>query len=603
MDHYDSKNKWNKDLQIPNYMKTKPRGASNINTKSTSTNKTRSQSAANASNKKNTSNVKRNSSSTTTYKKYTNTTTTQRKNVSHNNPTPKPNKKKKRKKRINRRLGYLTAAIFIILIIAIVVVFIPKENKDTPHNNINVENSSATFADGITINGISIEGKTRSEAKKLVEGVIEEQLSKIQITVQKGNNSWPIFYQDLSISTNLDKILDDAIKVHKSNDNLEFSVEYTVDRSALQSWIVANLEQQINTDAINPYAKAQLDENNKPVFEFYEGTAGIKMNVLDSVDTIASLIEAGKFQSSFDVKYDEIAPQYSMEYVKENTEFIAQYTTTFSSSRDEVTQNRVFNIQKASDIINGIVVLPDVEWSFNDTEGPRTFELGWKGANGISGGDTYTIQAGGGICQVSTTLYNALLCGDIEITERRKHSIPSSYVEKGLDATVDTSGIDLKFRNDTQAPLYIFSYLSQNPKSSRRMDITVMLYGKPLEDGVTYKTRGVIVEQAPLDEMPVYKEDPNIPVGYQVTTTEARDRIIADAFQDKYVNGELVEENYLHTDTYRGNVAKISIGTGDPALVSVPEGAEPIPTTDPEFTNPGSITQDNWSDIIPEIIE
>jgi len=598
MDRYDSDHKWNKDLEIPNYMKTKSRSASNNNVRNTSTYRPKSSNTAKPS-----THIKGNSKSSSAQKIYKNTTTTQRKSGSSNNTgttTKSIQKKKKKKKRTNRRLGYLTAAIFVVFIIAMLVVFIPKNNERNTNSDFSVENSSAKFADGIVINGVSVEGKTQSEAKKVVEKALEEQLSQIQITLKIGSNSWPISYPDLKISTNLDKTLNNAIKVKNSNDDLVFSVEYTVDRNALQSWISSNLEQEINAEAINPYATATLDENHKPVFEFHDGTAGRKMNVSATVDDIAALIEAGHFQKSVDVKYDEIAPDYSLEYIKQNTEFIAQYTTTFSNAKDEVTQNRVFNIKKASDIINGIVVLPGVEWSFNDTEGPRTYELGWKGANGISGGDTYTIQAGGGICQVSTTLYNALLCGDIEITERRKHSIPSSYVEKGLDATVDTSGIDLKFRNDTQAPLYIFSYLSQNPKSSRRMDITVMIYGTPLEEGVTYKTRGVIVEQAPLDEMPVYKEDPNIPIGYQLTTTAPRDRIIADAFQDKYVNGKLVEENYLYTDTYRGNIAKISIGTGDPALVPIPDGAEPV---SPVNSSDAPSNDTSWSDIIPEITE
>jgi vancomycin resistance protein YoaR len=261
----------------------------------------------------------------------------------------------------------------------------------------------------------------------------------------------------------------------------------------------------------------------------------------------------------------------TLAFLQENTKRISSFTTRFpTSSSDEVVQNRVFNIKKATARINCYVVQPDEEWSFNDWVGPRTKETGWKEANGISGGKEYTLQAGGGICQVSTTLYNALLSGNIPVTDRTAHSIPSTYVDKGLDATVDTSGIDLKFKNDTGAPIYIFVYITPDSSSSRYLNITVSLYGKPLPEGVTYKPRSEVTETIPRHEI-VYVDDAAIPVGYQLEKVKAHDGYKAKAYVDKYVNGKLEESIYLYEDKYRGNNAEVHIGTGDPLTVPFPK--------------------------------
>ncbi|HBU13224.1 MAG TPA: vanomycin resistance protein VanB, partial [Clostridiales bacterium] len=99
------------------------------------------------------------------------------------------------------------------------------------------------------------------------------------------------------------------------------------------------------------------------------------------------------------------------------------------------------NIWKMSDIINGVKVEPGETWSINEEAGPRTYNLGWQGAPGISDGE-YKEEAGGGICQVSSTLYNAVLRAELEIVERKHHSWPLDYIDGGLDATISTGAPD-----------------------------------------------------------------------------------------------------------------------------------------------------------------
>ena len=306
------------------------------------------------------------------------------------------------------------------------------------------------------------------------------------------------------------------------------------------------------------------------------------MDVSATADAVQAALAARDFQSQIAPVMKQSAPTMTAEYIKENTKRIATYTTRFRDSESvETIANRVFNITKAVGIINACVVEPGAEWSFNESVGKRTVDGGWKEANGITGGKEYSLQAGGGICQVSTTLYNALLRANIEVTDRKAHSIPSDYVDKGLDATVDSAGIDLKFINDTGAPLYIFAYIKADSENKRYSKVTVSLYGKPLPEGVSYECRSEVTETNERTDTHFTYSD-SIPEGYELTTVTRHDGYTAEVYRDKYVNGEVEDSTLLYTDKYRGNVAEITIGTGDPATVSVPDGAKKSSSTENE---------------------
>jgi vancomycin resistance protein YoaR len=319
-----------------------------------------------------------------------------------------------------------------------------------------------------------------------------------------------------------------------------------------------------------------LSEGNVQSFAFHPGQNGVSLDSQAMAAAIMQRLAEGEFAFEMQPITTEVSPTFSEQEIQDYTKRIATFTTRFRNSTSmQIIKNRVFNIQKAADIINCMTVEPGSEWSFNTFVGLRTAEGGWKEANGISGGKEYTLQVGGGICQVSTTLYNALLRANIKITDRRAHSIPSDYVDKGLDATVDSGGIDLKFQNDTGYPLYVFAYLKPDPEDSRYATITVSLYGKPLSGGVTYQPRSEISEVIPRD-VPAYTEDPNIPSGYQLETVARHDGFVAEVYLDKYVNGAFESSTHLYRDKYRGNVAEISLGTGDPAITGIPENAVPV---------------------------
>jgi len=148
-------------------------------------------------------------------------------------------------------------------------------------------------------------------------------------------------------------------------------------------------------------------------------------------------------------------------------------------------------------------------------------------------------------------------------------------VDKGLDATVDSiTNIDLKFRNDTGAPIYLYAYIDDVPDTKYKT-ITFEIYGKSLPDGVTYKTRSEIKETIRRKDVN-YTDDDTIPRGYKLVTLEARNGYVVEAYQDKYVNGVLESSELLYTDTYKGNAEEARRGTASPKYYAPPEGAVPI---------------------------
>ncbi len=181
----------------------------------------------------------------------------------------------------------------------------------------------------------------------------------------------------------------------------------------------------------------------------------------------------------------------TVEELKQNTVQKGSFFTSYSAN-----EYRCSNIRLAVKSLNGVTVQAGEKFSFNEIVGPRTVERGYKTAKVISNG-VYVDGVGGGVCQVSTTLYNALLLSEL-VPSACQHSLVSSYVEAGFDAMVSDSGADLTFVNDTGAPLYISA--STDSKKNR---VTFTVFGKPN----SYKvTRESVFERTEFDTVEIIDE-------------------------------------------------------------------------------------------------
>lgn len=499
-------------------------------------------------------------------------------------------KKRKRKKSGSGALKWIALAAAALICVIIIVSIANSGGADAVADMDKLMQTGKRFKAGVKLIGVDVSGMTPEEATGLVKNAAEKKLKTVAVTISSGENSWTLDSAAMGMGYDIADALADGLNFGRGEDDNtvvitdggvgEFDAKYTWDRGKIISALAA-MSQSINTEATAAYAEPVTDWSQEERFIYHAGEEGITLNEEATADAIEKALEQGEFVCTVEATVNAVLPGGNIDDLKAATSFIASYTTKFSARRDdEVKQNRKFNIQKAADIINGNTVQPGEEWSFNTVVGPRTYELGWKGANGISGGKEYTIQAGGGICQVSTTLYNALLCANMEIVDRRAHTIPSDYVPVGLDATVDTRGIDFVWKNNTDMPAYIFAKVENVEGSSSRNTITVYVYGKPLPEGVTYKSRNEIIEEASRQAEAIYTNDASIPTGYQLERVQGHKYYVAEAYQDKYVDGKLAESKLLYTDKYMGNPPEVSIGTGAPLA----SGQTPDPAWQPYGT-------------------
>ena len=207
-------------------------------------------------------------------------------------------------------------------------------------------------------------------------------------------------------------------------------------------------------------------------FTYTDGKNGRSINMEAVIDSIINQMENGSY-SEIPAPVEAVGPALKLEDVKHQTQLIASWTSSYAS---HPAHDRIWNVAKLSGIINGVIIQPGEEWSINNMTGERTLSKGWLPAPGIDYGG-YTMQPGGGVCQISSTTYNAAIRAGLEITDSTHHSIISGYIPLGLDATISSPAPDLKIKNNYTTPVYIVSYLNPPEKN-----VTVEIYGPPVTD-------------------------------------------------------------------------------------------------------------------------
>jgi vancomycin resistance protein YoaR len=221
-----------------------------------------------------------------------------------------------------------------------------------------------------------------------------------------------------------------------------------------------------------------------------------------------------------------------------NFKRVSWYTTETTNNA-----NRNTNIDLASKAINGHVVKPGEVFSFNETTGKRTEEKGYKEAIAISGGQAVP-DIGGGVCQTSGTLFNAVARADLEIVYRSPHAWPSSYVQKGMDATVNWPDLDFKFRNNKNTPIFIISYYNDRK-------ITVEIYGMSLGDGVSIDLKSEVVKTIRPPSDVKYVQNPNLAPGTSKETIDSRTGYVVDTYKVWYKDGQEFKREKLCTSNYK----------------------------------------------------
>ena len=270
-------------------------------------------------------------------------------------------------------------------------------------------------------------------------------------------------------------------------------------------------------------------------------------------------------------------PSIKADDVKANTKRLSTYTSIY---KDISTEDRITNITIMSGIVNGTAIRPGETWSINEAAGPRNATtartMGWAEAHGITNG-RYEDQFGGGVCQVSGTLYNAAIMAELTITERHTHSWPSTYVPEGLDATInypsgelDSPGTkDIKLTNPFDMPVYLVAYMDTEEET-----LTIEIYGPPLAHGYTVQFITIKVGSENAAPTEVHYGAATDPGGNAITegkSTKWVDSRNGQTWQvwKQYVDadGNVVRSEFFHEDSYRAFQGVVYWNAPDPLSV------------------------------------
>ena len=225
---------------------------------------------------------------------------------------------------------------------------------------------------------------------------------------------------------------------------------------------------------------------------------------------------------------------------------ISSYTTKYDASNI----NRSGNLKIAADKINGTVLMPGEEFSYNEVVGKRTIEEGYKNAKMYENGQVVDGLAGG-ICQISSTLYNAVLLANLEITERRNHSYTSSYVPAGRDATVVYGRQDFKFKNSRTYPIKIEANVANGIAEFK-------IHG--IKEEIEYEIKIIPVTTQTIPYETEYVPDPTLAPGQQVVTQAGHSGYKVTTYIEKRLAGAVISKDVLSNDTYKAMKTIVNVG-------------------------------------------
>ncbi|MCL6449334.1 MAG: VanW family protein [Armatimonadetes bacterium] len=413
-----------------------------------------------------------------------------------------------------------------------------------------------SISPGVRIGGIDVGGLSLSRAQALLEEKTLPDLTRGEVIVRCGDRNLIIPYRNVDLAVDCRQALQAALveggkggiaqrSLHSFTSRLRgrsYPLPVTFNEDKLKKEI-ERLAAQIDRAPVE--ARLSLVDDRLVLTPEQEGCRldreDLRQKVAGRLTSLsAEPVEAGIQPWKPALTARELAA------VKDE---LAVYATTFNPAD----RNRTQNLMLAAREIDGIILKPGEEFSFNQTVGERLTEKGYREAPVFVSGRVAT-DIGGGVCQVSSTLYNAVLLAGLTVTERKNHSRPVGYVPPGLDATVSYGSIDLKFKNTTGKPILITGRIQENR-------LLIRIFGRNEKPGrtVTLMTTGAQTLEPPVVTLP----DPNLPRGV-TKIVEPGYRGMQVTVYRLFKEGEkIIKKELISTDTYAPGTRIIRVGAAD----------------------------------------
>lgn len=422
-----------------------------------------------------------------------------------------------------------------------------------------------TIKTGVFAGEIDLSGKTAAEARAAIEGFIEEASQKEITLIAAGGKEVKVTAEDLGIIWENPELVSEALELGTHGNVIE---RYKILKDLEHEGAVFPIELSYDMQAINDILMdkcAKYDQKAVNVslkreggaFSVVAGQTGYLLDVEASIDSVYDyLTEEWDYEPcsiQLVIVVDE--PRGSAEELAQVTDVLGSFTTSYATSGS----SRSANVVNGCKLIDGVTLYPGEEFSTYEAVAPFSEANGYYMAASYMSGKVVD-SLGGGICQVSTTLYNAVLLAELEVTERHNHSMIVTYVRPSADAAIaESAGKDFCFVNNTEAPIYIEGITGSDKK------ITFNIYGKETRDPnrtVTYESE-VLETINPVNDQ-IYVAE-NQPIGY-IVSEGAHVGYKARLWKVVSENGVEVSRTQVNSSSYKitPRSATVGVATADP---------------------------------------
>ena len=349
------------------------------------------------------------------------------------------------------------------------------------------------FFYGVYVDDISLGGLTMEQASAKVKMAQEKLVHETYVRLYYEDSEIKLPLSSCQVSFDTDKVLAQAFSVGRqgteSSQNKSYLAQLPANPVKLHTAITVD-PAALQGDCVTFALSLEHGAQDAKILGF-DGTLpqgqqwitvpeikGLKVDFEKMWTMVDESFASGSF-AAVNVPVTMIEPEVTLDQLMAQRQVVASFSTKMSSD-----ENRITNIELACQAVNGYVLAPGATFSFNDVVGERSAKRGYKEAGVIMNGDRLDNGLGGGICQVSGTLFNAVIMSDMEIVTRFTHSYELSYLPRGRDCTVDYGHKDFVFKNNQSTPVILTMYVDKT-----NLQVFAQVYGQPLKDGMTIDIR------------------------------------------------------------------------------------------------------------------
>lgn len=453
-------------------------------------------------------------------------------------------RKYRRRTSVTVQKAWILSALAAAVIIYGAAALIRERGREVKGTQVSIETPDSTqmtavmetgLLGDVSVGNLKLSGLTMEQAAYRVR-----EAYSWDMRVLDGEES--VSLEDLA-GPRLEEILE-SIKQGDKDKPRSYELDYEQMEQAFAQQ-VAELAQKWDRGAVDSQMES-FDKETK-TYRYTKERYGRSLKQEQLVEELMEAARKGEFRTEIQAPFDSIAPKRTAAQARDQYKVIGTFSTTTTDNK-----NRNQNIRLASEAIDGVVLKPGEEFSFNLATGNRTSDKGYQPAGAYRNG-VLIEEPGGGVCQVSTTLYHAIINSGYKTTERNFHSFAPGYIDKGQDAMVSFDGYagpDLKFVNTQNTSIGLRA-------SFDGKQLKLSIVGLPLleeNERISMRSEKIRELEPPA---PVYEENPELAYGEEKIVEQAQPGSVWKAYRVRTKDGQVEEETFLYTSTYKAKPAKI----------------------------------------------